>query len=690
MAGIYEPTVPWNVGKNLTGSNLTKYGLEESEIVNLSTELAFLFESFLPLKHPEYPKMNVTSGEYEGCEDVRDYSKEYKEEILSALPRGGVSGYSKSHKSCLEADVNGWGDATLVYAYAGKAAGSKVKIKPIGMKSYHNYIKSLQAQNIADTLIGEAVEWYLFSAVTCGLSALLKAAWTGIKLVAISLKSARKAQKGFKLVRFRNKFSQVLKYSTNEWKREAGIVKIEILENETRILLKDGKSFAKTIEADAGSLRWRMEVHRSVEQAKTGRLDLLSKEPSITPKPVVYKSELKLNRAKKRKAEKNAEKKEKQKQLNKERAEKEAQRKKKEQELAEQKKREFEKKQEQRKQEKKSGDTKPRPVSQQRIDKVIHDFEVQISNSAARLPGDPATKTFMDKLLTAARNGEITSKAELEALEDITRALKKLERKTVEPGDFFKFSYREELAGQLETKNVHQLLHDFKKGDLALNLERPGNILVAKGEGTIAVRRGTYDTQKGNWATPPTLKKAAGTRYSKAADFRKALINMRHNAQNMCAKGSKCTLEWRFGEHELKGGFMKPNQLHIHLEAKYPDGVIENYSIYLDLTELEVKSGKSVVSLAEVFSNSSGRLNVLSQKLSELRTAYNGKLLKNNSEVKEFIKELDTELDIYEKAKSEIEFSFPNGVLDNTAKGKIGDLFKEEISRINSWKSAIQ
>lgn len=296
IVDMYAPTLPANAGKAVRSSSKDKngnpqveryederYGLDISDREGLSNDLAGIFESFLPVEEPACPRKTIQDGPYAGCE-VRDYGKCGSKDMSRLFAGGAVS--KKREHPCTDQDPL-YNVENLVRNHTNHF---------VGMQKYHHYADAIHRQETAEWIAGivaeEVVTWYLFGWLLKGAGALFSVAWRAFRAASVATKVAFKVQKGMKLVRFESKFAQVYKYTGKAWQKEAGIAKITMEETgTTKVLLDNGAEVAinTTERLKAGSLEWRMQLRRSVEQYKSGRLKgpLTGKKvPEIDPKGV--------------------------------------------------------------------------------------------------------------------------------------------------------------------------------------------------------------------------------------------------------------------------------------------------------------------------------------------------------------------------------------------------------------------
>lgn len=329
-----------------------------------------------------------------------------------------------------------------------------------------------------------------------------------------------------------------------------------------------------------------------------------------------------------------------------------------------------------------------RKPQQTTIDRVVGEFKSALEDCSSRLPSEPTTQAFMKKVLEAVERGEIKAKPQLDALEKMTRQLRSLDAKITEPGEYVKLVYKEkgvvsdaELVEMINSKSARELLADFNASKFVPDVERSMAATKVKGVGSVTVARGKYGVT--NWVIHPKLTKATGSVYSQAIDVQETLSRM---FQKIRAKCPQCEIRWRFGTHELSGGWMDAEKLHIHIEVIEKE-MIENYTIYLDLGELQVSAGQT---LGEAFS--SGEIfNGLNKELSKLKSVVRKDVIPRTTPGAEaFVKKVDTQLNFFKGARRKLQSCFPQEALSSEVKGQIDKLFTDEINKLNNLKGHIK
>lgn len=570
-AGIYARITPGNgKDKNLFGSpEITRYGLSATEVQNLADRLAYLFETFLPLDEPYYPNTKDGEGDYEGCHNLPDYSKKSSKK-LDVLPRGSVSGYSKSNKPCKDADPNGWfGKATVL------AREDSKTLRVIGMERYHSFGTFYERQDLAVEILGEVAEWYLWA----GAFQLLEKAWIGLRAFTAATKAARKAEQGAKAARFSKKYRQAYKYYSGAMKaeREATTLARENLKPKSKpIVLKNtltgkklevpGKFKQKTLaelEKEAQALRKQGKV---AEAKKIEDFVTDAKKFGIKPKQRLSGFDSKGSGPIK-KADPSAP------------AVGRAQ---------------FNSASQQYKNRLSAQDQK----LVEAFEKRATDGEIEAWNKLCeirgsnRFPSDEVNKAFLDRVQKSLLSDEFRGNpANLRKLNNFAEKVRKLEGYKVD-GQFWKiYAGDTELTiAEIENRKIIDVLTKIDKGawNLGCEVSIPQTGLV---NDILYWAKGKYGQLK--LAIKPGGTNAA----TYNAQLKSIIQEVRRRYPN--AKSVKV----RLGEHELGNGgvnLMNPNELHMHIEVMTEDGLLMNNTLFMDIRNIRTTKGSKTLLVDEL------------------------------------------------------------------------------------------
>lgn len=242
VVDIYAPSTGWNAvhvsrkyWDQQGNPRPEKYGLEygktrtDDSLTQFSDRLALIFEGFLPLWEPV--KITQDMEGQPGCwQYMPDLKKLQKMQSLSFTSQGGI----RRERKPLDEDGNPipdkectyglwYGDNTdLVYGHLtshGAIPGAEhiwamTKTNPANVSAYYG--------EMGEDFLKEVVIWYLWG----GAFKVVGYLWKMGKAALLATKVFRTAAPGMRMARYSQKYAQLMKFSTEAWQSEMGIVNI--------------------------------------------------------------------------------------------------------------------------------------------------------------------------------------------------------------------------------------------------------------------------------------------------------------------------------------------------------------------------------------------------------------------------------------------------------------------------------
>ena len=227
---VYAPTVEWNVGRrfysDIREHPIERYGMQLSELQELSNHLTFIFRSFLPVYEPNAVWSKEVTGQFKGCSTrgFLDSPKLMQEADLLRTdnnshwqinPVFGDDTPNTNIKCSDHPSIVRFGIDTVI-------VWDSTHSNKWAMKYTTPSHDRIAMEDMALSVMWEAVTWYMWGAMFKVLGYVGKAS----KAAIIATKTTAKARNGFRMARFESKFSQVWKYSTGAWQQELGVASV--------------------------------------------------------------------------------------------------------------------------------------------------------------------------------------------------------------------------------------------------------------------------------------------------------------------------------------------------------------------------------------------------------------------------------------------------------------------------------